>query len=160
MQVLVDRDVAKIYGVETKRINEAVKNNIDKFPNSYMFELENMEQNELVENFDRFNKLKHSIQNSKVFTEKGLYMLATILKSKKATQTTFEIIETFAKFKNLSKNLNSLVDSKKEDKENLIQKSSKLFNEILTSSLEKIESETTIELNLALVKVKHHIKKK
>ena len=59
-KVLIDRDVAKLYGVETKRINEAVKNNRDKFPNGYMFSLQVSEKQQLVENFDRFSSLKHS----------------------------------------------------------------------------------------------------
>jgi len=79
--VLLDADVAVIYGVETKRINEAVKNNPDRFPSGYVVELNEVEKNELVENFDRFNRLKHSSTTPRAFTEKGLYMLATILKS-------------------------------------------------------------------------------
>ena len=83
-KVLIDRDVAKLYGVETKRINEAVKNNRDKFPNGYMFSLQVSEKQQLVENFDRFSSLKHSPVEPKAFTEKGLYMLATILRSPRA----------------------------------------------------------------------------
>lgn len=77
-QIIIDTDVAELYGVETKRINEAVKNNPDKFPEGYLIELENHEKTELVENFDRFNTLKHSTALPKAFTEKGLYMLARI----------------------------------------------------------------------------------
>src|SRR5579864_4372568 len=83
-KVIVDADVAELYGVETKRINEAVKNNPEKFPSGYLFEITQHEKTELVENFDRFKKLKHSSVPLKGFTEKGLYMLATILKSPKA----------------------------------------------------------------------------
>lgn len=77
-KVIVDADVAELYGAETKRINEAVKNNPEKFPKGYLFELNKREKNEAVENFDRFKKLKHSIVPLKAFTEKGLYMLATV----------------------------------------------------------------------------------
>lgn len=59
-KVIVDADVAELYGVETKRVNEAVKNNPEKFPDGYLIELNSHEKNELVEIFDRFNKLKHS----------------------------------------------------------------------------------------------------
>lgn len=83
-KVLLDADVAVIYGVETKRINEAVKNNPDRFPSGYVIELNEYDKNELVENFDRFNRLKHSSTTPRAFTEKGLYMLATILKSQQA----------------------------------------------------------------------------
>lgn len=86
--VLIDKDVAELYGVETKRINEAVRNNPDKFPEGYVFELQLSENQQLVEIFDRFKTLKHS-SSTKAFTEKGLYMLATILKSPIATQTCY-----------------------------------------------------------------------
>mgnify|MGYP002663812616 FL=1 len=97
--VLVDRDVAQLYGVETRDINKAVANNPEKFPEGYIIELNEDEKKELVENFHRFNKLKHSTVNPKVFTEKGLYMLATIIKSKVSTQTSknFEFNLGFAK---------------------------------------------------------------
>lgn len=67
-QVLLDSDVAIIYGVETKRINEAVKNNQDRFPAGYIIEVSDIEKKELVENFDRFNRLKHSTAKPKAFT--------------------------------------------------------------------------------------------
>lgn len=87
-KIIIDADVAELYGVETKRVNEAVKNNPEKFSSGYLLEISNREKNKLVENFDRFKKLKHSSVPLKGFTEKGLYMLATILKSPKAVETT------------------------------------------------------------------------
>ncbi len=95
--VLLDSDVAQIYGVETMDINQAVTNNPDKFPQGYILKLLKPEKNELAENFHRFDKLKHSTVNPKAFTEKGLYMLATILKSPQAIQAAISIIETFSK---------------------------------------------------------------
>jgi ORF6N domain. len=92
-KVLLDSDVAEIYGVETRDINKAVTNNPDKFPEGYVVELSKSEKRELVENFHRFNKLKHSTVNPKAFPEKGLYMLATILKSPQAVQATMAINE-------------------------------------------------------------------
>ena len=86
--VLLDSDIAQIYGVETRDINKAVTNNPDKFPAGYVVELSKPEKSELVENFRRFNKLKHSTVNPKAFPGKGLYMLATILKSPQAVQAT------------------------------------------------------------------------
>ena len=103
--VLVDRDVAAIYGVTTRDINKAVKNNPKKFPTGYYFELDTEEKRELVENFHRFNPLKHSTVMPKAFSEKGLYMLATILKSDIATEATLAIIETFAKVRTLKREL-------------------------------------------------------
>ena len=89
----MDCDVAELYGVETKRINEAVANNPDKFPEGYILQLTNSEKAEVVENFDHLQKLRFSPQLPKAFTEKGLYMLATILKSPKAVETTIAIVE-------------------------------------------------------------------
>ena len=102
-KVILDSDVAKLYGVETKEINQAVKNNPDKFPVGYILLTTTEDKSELVKNFDRFNKLKHSSVLPSAFTEKGLYMLATILKSDKATQTTIAIVEAFAKIRELSR---------------------------------------------------------
>ena len=107
-KVLLDRDAAILYGVETKRVNEAVRNNPDKFPEGYLASLQVSEKQELVENFDRFKTLKHATMEPKAFTEKGLYMLATVLKSPRATATTLAIIESFAHLRELSRNLNIL----------------------------------------------------
>ena len=84
-KVLIDRDVAALYGVETKRINEAVKNNLDKFPSDYIIELSVSEWNDLQSKISTANFSKTRVP-PKAFTEKGLYMLATILKSKQARQ--------------------------------------------------------------------------
>ena len=100
-QVILDCDVAELYGVETRDINKSVKNNPEKFPEGYIFELDENEKNELVEIFHRFERQKHSTTTPKAFTEKGLYMLATILKSPKAVQTTIAIVEAYAKLKEL-----------------------------------------------------------
>ena len=102
-QVILDADVAELYGVETRDINKAVRNNPEKFPPGYIFEINESEKNELVENFHRFERQKHSTVFPKAFTEKGLYMLATILKSPKAVETTIAIVETYAKLKELSR---------------------------------------------------------
>lgn len=85
-RVLLDSDVAYLYGVETKRINEAVKNNPYKFPSGYVIELNNKELMSLRSKFPTANWAKIRTV-PKAFTEKGLYMLATILKSERATQT-------------------------------------------------------------------------
>ena len=102
-QVILDRDIAELYGVATRDVNKAVKNNPDKFPQGYIITLEKEEKKELVENFHRFNSLKYSTALPKAFTEKGLYMLATIIKSPLATETTLAIIETFTKLRQLAR---------------------------------------------------------
>ncbi len=123
-KVIIDRDVADIYGVETKRINEAVKNNPERFPKGYIIEVEEKEKIQLVESFDRFEKLKHSTVLPKAFTEKGLYMLATILKSKIAIQTSIAIIETFASVKELTTTVKELFENPPKEKQQSLMKRS------------------------------------
>ncbi len=88
-------------------------------------------------------------------------MLATTLKSKKATEATFAIIETFSKIRQLSRNIKELsnIEDKAKQK-NLMQKSGELIAELLDDDLETTDSETSIELNFAVLKVKHTVKKK
>ncbi len=161
LSLLLDSDVASVYGVETRDINKAVSNNPDKFPAGYLVELTKTEKVELVENFPRFNKLKHSTVNPKGFSEKGLYMLATILKSTVATQATISIIETFTKIRELSRNVKELsaIQDKAQQK-TLMQRSGELIAEILDDDLQTSDAETTIELNFAVLKFKHTVKKK
>ncbi len=159
--IIIDADVARLYGVETKRINEAVKNNPERFPEEYILQLSPVEKKELVENFDQFENLKHSPVNPKAFTEKGLYMLATILKSSKAVETTLMIIETFSKIRELSRTVKALSVVKDDsEQKGLMQRSGELIAEILDDDLETNGTETTIELNFAVLKFKHTIKKK
>jgi hypothetical protein len=160
-KVLLDTDVAELYEVETREINQAVKNNPEKFPDGYILSLSAEEKNEVIKNFDNLKKIKYYPQPPKAFTEKGLYMLATILKGSKATQTTLSIIETFARIKHLSRNIKELsVINEEKEKKNLIRKSGEIIAEILEDDLSLSETETTIELNFAVLKLKHTIKKK
>lgn len=160
-KVMLDRDVALVYGIETKRINEAVKNNPERFPDGYIFELTENETNELVENFDRFHSLKHSTVYPKAFTEKGLYMLATILKSKHAVQTTIAIIETFTKVRELTNTVKELsTNPGKERQTKLMERSGEIMAEILGDGLQTTDTETTFEINFAVMKFKHTIKRK
>lgn len=94
-QVMLDRDLAELYGVETKRINEAVRNNNDKFEEDFFFKLTDDEFNYLRSKLSTAKFAKTRV-NPKVFTEQGVYMLATILKSETASQITVQIIKTFA----------------------------------------------------------------
>lgn len=159
--ILLDADVAVIYGVETRDINKAVANNPDKFPAGYVIELTRPEKTELVENFHRFDKLKHSTVNPKAFSEKGLYMLATILKSPQATRATIAIIETFSKIRELSRNIKTLAKSQdKTEQKSLVQKSGELITDVFDKDLQIKDTETSVELNFAVLKFKHTVKKK
>ncbi len=158
-KVILDSDVAALYGVKTKSINEAVKNNPDKFPEGYIVRLTDSEKKELVENFDQFNKIKHSSADLKAFTEKGLYMLATIIKSPKAVQTTLDIVETYARIRDLSRSMSRLPTADKAEQKTIMEKAADVLGDILDNALETTGSETTLELNLAVIKVKHMVKK-
>lgn len=159
-QVILDSDVAELYGVETKRINEAVKNNPDKFPEGYVISLSKEDKTEVVENFDHLDSLRFSPVLPKAFTEKGLYMLATILKSPAATETTIAIIETFAKVRELSRTIGRMAQTTDQaGQKSMMQKSGDLISEILGEDFHTVGTETTIEFNLAVLKVKHTVKK-
>lgn len=164
-QVLIDRDIADLYGVETKRINEAVKNNPDKFPEGYILELTDEEvsmikrRDEIADEiFDRKSISKMSRYNPKAFTERGLYMLATILKSTRATQTTIAIIESYAKIKELTRNLVAMKGNlDMETKQTLIHRTSVLLNDVL--ELEKNPSNSNASLEINMMSVSLHVKK-
>ena len=94
-QIMIDRDLAELYGVETKRLNEAVKRNIERFPERFRFQLTKEEMAELVANCDRFNSLKHSTVRSYAFTEQGVAMLSTVLRSKTAIRVSIRIMDAF-----------------------------------------------------------------
>ena len=159
VNVLLDCDIAILYGVETKRINEAVRNNPDKFPEGYIISLKNNEIRDLRSKFSTANSSKSRVL-PKAFTEKGLYMLATILKSPQATDTTLAIIETFTKIRELTRTVSELASkSTKEEKQPLMQKSGEIISDILGDSLNISETETTFEINLAVMNIKHTIKR-
>jgi len=159
-KVLLDSDVAKLYGVETRDINKAVKNNPDKFPEGYILNLDNKEFTDLRWKNSTTNLAKTRVL-PKVFTEKGLYMLATILKSPQATQTTIAIVEAFAKIRELSRTVAELSETSEEfTQKTLMQKGGEIIAEILGDGLQTTDSETSIEINFALMKFKHTVKRK
>lgn len=159
-KVILDRDVAELYGVETKRVNEAVKNNLDKFPEEYLFQLTDKEFKILRSKVSTTDFSKTRV-NPKAFTEKGLYMIATVLRSKQATMATFAIIETFSKVRELRQTISALSDNPEEEKQkSLMQRSGDIITKLIDDDLQASETETTIELNFAVLKFKHTIKKK
>lgn len=152
-QVIIDRDVAELYGVETRDINKAVKNNPEKFPDGYIFTLQPSEKQEVVENFHRLKTLKYSNVEPHAFTEQGLYMLATILKSPLATQTTIAIIDTFTKLRLISRTIQAAneggvmpVDAQKKVQD--------LMNEVMNHDPLPLKlQKMTFTLNLGVVKI-------
>ena len=160
-QVILDCDVAELYGVATKEINQAVRNNPEKFPDGYIFELDSQEKGEVVKNFDHLQNLRFSPQFPKAFTEKGLYMLATILKSPKAVQTTIAIVEAYAKLKELSR---VIVEISQQEEDTVVQKQllhrgGQLVEDLITDMLPKKSTETSFELNLAMFKLRHSVRR-
>lgn len=102
-KVMIDRDLADLYEVKTKVLNQTIKRNKDRFPKEFMFQLTENEKSELVTNCDRLKKLKHSTSFPYVFTEHGIAMLSSVLNSKKAIQVNILIIKTFVNLRKLIK---------------------------------------------------------
>ena len=158
-RVLIDSDVAELYGIETKRVNEAVRNNPEKFPYGYIFVLDKYEKQEVVENFDHLNKLKFSKVQPTAFTERGLYMLATILKSERAISTTLAIVDTFVQVREMARTMEALqtVDDGGLQQKGLLQRTGDLLAGVIGQNLSTRTTETEIELNFAVVKIEHKI---
>lgn len=164
--VILDRDVAHLYGVETRIVNQAVKMNPHKFPKGYVFVLDNQEFVDLLSKIlianpelnSEINKVRYT---PVAFTERGLYMLATILKSEQAVATTIAIIDTFTSVKTLTRTIRAL--NQTEDKavqKGLLKRTGELLGDILGDDMATDDTETEFELNFAVLKVKHTVKRK
>lgn len=158
--VLLDNDVAELYGVETGRINEAVKRNTDKFPEGFLI---NLNKNEW-ENLKSQNAISSSHGGSRTvptaFTEEGLYMLATILKSPKAVQTTIAIIKTFSQFKNLTRNALQL--SRAENNQHsieVVEKTTDIISDIFDNELIVSKQEDSFKIKLPFFEMTRKITK-
>ncbi len=169
-RVLLDFAVAKLYGVETREVLQAVKNNSEKFPDGYLkevplavlkvqtsnFLISGCSQNEVDEKIGP--RTRHP---RKAFTEKGLYMLATILKSSRATETTIAIIEAFATMRELSRTIGKIAASPDAaEQKALVRKGGEMVADLFGQDLQTTDTETEIELNFAVLKLKHKFKRK
>ncbi|MBR6091671.1 MAG: ORF6N domain-containing protein [Bacteroidales bacterium] len=146
VNVMIDRDLADIYGVKTKRLNEQVKRNNERFPERYMFQLSDHETLKLVANCDRLQSLKHSSSNPFAFTEQGVSMLASVLNSDTAVETSIKIIDAFVAMRHFMQNnakifveINNLKQHQIETDIHLIENDRKI-DKVLTL-LEKNEQE-------------------
>jgi hypothetical protein len=149
--------------METKRINEAVKNNTEKFPLGYLIELTQNEWDPLKSKFSTSMK-GGKVKLPTAFTERGLYMLATILKSPQAVETTLAIIDTFAKARELGRvihQVQALPENSPKHK-TLMEHTGDLIADLIMpeDDLEVTDTETTYEMNLALFKIKRTVKKR
>ncbi|MCH5226776.1 MAG: ORF6N domain-containing protein [Muribaculaceae bacterium] len=166
-EVILDFEVAKLYGVETKRINEAVKNNPEKFPTGFVLELTKEEWKVLRSKIstleDKNGKGNHPKYLPKAFTERGLYMLATILKSPIATQTTLAIVNTFAQVREVRRQILAMhaMEGKMDKKSqmNFLTGFGNLLTDILMPEMETSDTETSMELNFVIGKLKHTVKR-
>jgi phage regulator Rha-like protein len=137
--VMVDSDLAEMYGVETKRLNEQVKRNIHRFPDTYRFQLSDNEKNELVANCDRFQNLKHSSSNSFVFTEQGVAMLSAVLRSEIAVKVSIQIIDAFVEMRK-QLGANNLIDLRLSNIERKQLEADQKFEQVF-KALEKSDIE-------------------
>ena len=160
VDVIADADVAELYGVQTKEVNQAVKNNENKFPPEYMLSLSANELRDLRSKNLTTNVPVMSRNATKVFTERGLYMLATILKSERARAVTFAIIETFYKVRCLKRELLQLhQETDKEKQTTMMNHFGELLTDIVMPDLQTNEIETQLELNFVIGKLKHTVKR-
>ncbi len=137
-QVILDRDLAELYQVETRRLNEQVKRNEDRFPNDFMFQLTEKELENWKSQFATSNKEVMGLRKMPyAFTKEGIYMLATVLNSTVAVQTNIAIIRTFKKLREFSKHYNALAKQlmhidRKHDKQ--YKELKKALDELIASS--------------------------
>ena len=159
-KVILDSDVATLYGMETREINQAVRNNPAKFPDGYVFEISKSVADDLQsKNLITISPMSRVLP--KAFTEKGLYMLATILKGERATQTTIAIIEAFAKLRELSRTIGEMsANPDKFRQKSLMEKSGEIMADLFGEDLQTDETSTELELNFAVLKLKHTVKRK
>ena len=162
--VLLAQDVAKLYDVETRVVGQAVKNNPDKFPEGYVFDLTKDEVKLLKSKFltldDPSGRGHYSKRGYKAFSEKGLYMLATILKGEKAVQATLSIIETFAQVRSLKRELLELhKEGDRKKKTALMRHFGETLTDIVMPDPDEVETESSLELNFFIGKIKHTVRK-
>ena len=100
-KVMIDKDIAELYGVTTKRLNEQVKRNHTRFPEDFMFQLTGIEKSEVVANCDHLNNLKYSPNLPYAFTEYGVVMLASVLNSERAIEVNIQIVRVFTRLREM-----------------------------------------------------------
>lgn len=166
--VLLGREVAALYGVQTKEINQAVRNNPDKFPEGFLLQLNNDEFSDwkskiLTSNLSptEKNTIKMGVRRApKAFTERGLYMLATVLKGELATKATLAIVNTYAQVRSVKRELLELhKEGDKKKKHALMQHFGETLTDIVMPDPDEVETESSLELNFFIGKIKHTVRK-
>ena len=159
-QVLLDRDVAALYGVETKAVNQAVKRNAERFYDGYVLTLtkEECSRSQIVTmNGKRGSNMKYLPH---AFTEKGLYMLATVLRSPRAIQATHAIIETYAEVRAMRRELLALhTEADAQKRKSMVQHFGEALTDIVMPDLTTAETESSMEINFLIGKLKHTVRR-
>ena len=159
-QVLLDRDVAALYGVETKEVNQAVKRNAERFYDGYIFTLtaeECSRSQSVTLNGKRGSNIKYLPH---AFTEKGLYMLATVLRSSRAIQATHAIIETYAEVRAMKRELLALhTETDAQKRKSMMQHFGEALTDIVMPDLTTAETESSMEINFLIGKLKHTVRR-
>lgn len=100
-RVVIDRDLATLYATTTKKLNQAVRRNLERFPSDFMFQLSEAERNDLVKKFSHLNRLKHASTLPYAFTEHGVIMAASVLNSPRAVKVSVLVVRAFVKLREL-----------------------------------------------------------
>jgi chromosome condensin MukBEF ATPase and DNA-binding subunit MukB len=139
-RVILDTDLAMLYGIKTKALNQAVKRNSERFPEDFIFQLSDEEKIELVTNCDRFKKLKHSLTAPYAFTEHGALMAANVLNSSRAIEMSVYIVRAFIKLRELV-STNIELASKLQELEQKLENHDSAIR-ILVASIRKLTEPT------------------
>jgi hypothetical protein len=157
-KVILDSDVAELYGVETKRVNESVSRNKEKFPDGYLIELTSDEWEPVKSQFATSPKGGGKVKLPTAFTERGLYMLATVLKSSKAVATTIAIIDTFAQIKELTQAVYRFAKAKTDKQRvKIFENSTQIIADLLDNELTVSQHETTFKIKLPFFEISRKI---
>lgn len=151
-KVMLDRDLAELYGVETKYLNRQVMRNKERFPEEFMFQISQEEKEELVTNWHQFESLKHSYRNPYAFTEYGVAMLASVLNSQRAIKVNIQIIRTFIRLNQYLSTHNELGQKFKELEQRIGKQ-----DETIESIVQAIK-ELLLRPNIEIPKTKFTIK--
>lgn len=158
-RVILDSDVAELYGVEVREINQAIKRNMAKFPKGYLIELTAKEWEILKSQFVT-SKKGGKVKPPTAFTESGLYMLATILKSPRAVNTTIAIIDTFARLKELAQSVYQFAEAKtNEDKAKIFENGAEIATDLLDNKLIVSRHEASFTIRLPFLEIGRKVTK-
>ncbi|KAA1242529.1 ORF6N domain-containing protein [Aquimarina sp. RZ0] len=144
-KVMLDKDLAELYGVVTKRLKEQVRRNINRFPESFMFELTEEEHTALRSQFASLKRGRHSKYPPFVFTEHGILMLSSVLNSEAAIKMSVQIIETFVQLRKLANNYEEIMNKIQQMESSYNEQFSEIY-EVLQKLLSKPEEKPVTKI--------------